>query len=75
MSLLKEILKVLMYKLLMVENIMAYVLAKLANELAYPNDEYISIKVQNYHILAHIGLELIKFDALKGKSFVIQGDL
>lgn len=49
MTLLKEILKVTIYKRPKIENIMVYVQAKLAKDLVYMNVEPLSIKVQNHH--------------------------
>lgn len=72
MSLLKEIIKAMIYKLLKVEYAMANTLTKFSKELSCLDDEFITIEVKNHHILGLINLELIELNTHEVKNAIIK---
>ena len=57
MTLLDKIKNVSIYKLPRVDSVEADALAKLAKELANPNNEFMFVKMRNWHVLALLDLE------------------
>ena len=74
MSLLREIPEVTIFRLPRIENAMADVLARLAKELACPDDESISIEVQNRHVLAPLDLEFLEAHPLESEVALAEED-
>lgn len=60
-SILKEISKVTIYKISRVDNVMVDALSKLAKNLVYYVDDFISIELYNYYIIALISLDFVNF--------------